>query len=82
MIDSLRVIAEHRMQPANGVERVGLPARVPGLLIQAQCDLVVAQRLSRAALMVEQPGEILMGPGLTDGILHLTEQPEGLPQLA
>ena len=64
---------EQGVQPADRVEGVGLPGPVAFLLVQAQGEPVMVQRLVRSALPVEQPRQVLVGASLADSVARTAE---------
>ncbi len=78
--DGLRVIAEHGVEPADRVERPGLPGPVAGGAEQVEGLLRMPERLPVAALTLQQPGLMAVRVTLADGVPGRVVQPQCLAQ--
>src|SRR5688500_11902223 len=68
VMQSLLTVAEEGVEPADRVERPGLPGPVAGRAEQLQGAAGVANRLTMRALPFQHPSEIAVYMRLADGV--------------
>src|SRR3712207_872288 len=77
----LMVVTELSLEPADGVERAGLPVRVIGGPEVPQRPPSVVESLSVTTLSLERPRQGEVGLRLADPVVELLEQGQGLPDV-